>query len=331
MANEGMWQKEKGSTSLQQMNSSEPDYYDILQVSPDAEREVIEAAYRRLARKYHPDVNDDPAAAVRMKGLNAAFEILGNPDKRAAYDLGRRASGSDRPEPNQPRSSAEANADRRPISRYPGRRIAVVALGVLIGLAIGIPTAVLTIRDAGSGGGAGALATTVNHVFLPTSPLLGTSQPTAAHASAIQATPVPTALPIGSGLGAFVEFAQAWWHHGFAVSIEGDGTASASWRTYKLCSTNDPSPACDVMTGNEITPAGLGTLLFTRMEGQTAYGQVATSNDAGVLAPGESVSLTLLPYDMALLHRVSSETKLCGPNFARLAPKSLLDSAPCGA
>ena len=62
------------------------DYYAILQVSPSAEQEVIEAAYRRLARKYHPDVYSGPDAAHRMRELNEAYEILGDPRRRAEYD-----------------------------------------------------------------------------------------------------------------------------------------------------------------------------------------------------------------------------------------------------
>lgn len=69
--------------------SREPDYYAVLQVDPRAETEVIEAAYRRLAAKYHPDVNHSPEALQRMKLLNAGFEVLSNPEKRKAYDLSR--------------------------------------------------------------------------------------------------------------------------------------------------------------------------------------------------------------------------------------------------
>lgn len=72
---------------------SDPDYYEILQVHPDAEWEVIEAAYRRLARKYHPDVNKEAGAQQRMRELNAAFEVLGNPILREDYDR-RRSYGS---------------------------------------------------------------------------------------------------------------------------------------------------------------------------------------------------------------------------------------------
>jgi len=64
----------------------EPDYYKILQVHPTAEPEVIEAAYRRLARKYHPDVNQDPAAAERMRDLNEAYDLLSDPNERSEYD-----------------------------------------------------------------------------------------------------------------------------------------------------------------------------------------------------------------------------------------------------
>lgn len=61
------------------------DYYKILQVDPSAEQEVIKAAYNRLSRKYHPDVNKGPAANERMKDINEAFETLGDPEKRKRY------------------------------------------------------------------------------------------------------------------------------------------------------------------------------------------------------------------------------------------------------
>jgi curved DNA-binding protein CbpA len=65
------------------------DPYKILQVDSEAEDEVITAAYRRLARKYHPDVAPDPESATRMAAINAAFELIGEPTKRAAYDRDR--------------------------------------------------------------------------------------------------------------------------------------------------------------------------------------------------------------------------------------------------
>lgn len=63
------------------------DAYGILQVDSDAEDDVIKAAYRRLARKYHPDLADGTEAAVRMTEINRAWELIGEPDARAAYDL----------------------------------------------------------------------------------------------------------------------------------------------------------------------------------------------------------------------------------------------------
>jgi curved DNA-binding protein CbpA len=65
------------------------DFYRTLQIDPDAEPEVVAAAYRKLAAKYHPDVNDTPEAQERMRELNVAHEVLGDPNKRAEYDRSR--------------------------------------------------------------------------------------------------------------------------------------------------------------------------------------------------------------------------------------------------
>jgi curved DNA-binding protein CbpA len=62
------------------------DPYKILQVDSEAEDEVIQAAYRRLARKYHPDLAASPDAANRMAAINAAWELIGEPAKRKAFD-----------------------------------------------------------------------------------------------------------------------------------------------------------------------------------------------------------------------------------------------------
>ena len=63
------------------------DPYKILQVSPEAEEEIIAAAYRSLARKYHPDANFGRAQDDRMKDINWAYGILRNPTKRKEWDL----------------------------------------------------------------------------------------------------------------------------------------------------------------------------------------------------------------------------------------------------
>jgi molecular chaperone DnaJ len=62
------------------------DYYETLGVSRDADKEEIKRAYRRLARKYHPDVNKEPGAEERFKEINRAYEVLSEPDVRARYD-----------------------------------------------------------------------------------------------------------------------------------------------------------------------------------------------------------------------------------------------------
>jgi curved DNA-binding protein CbpA len=64
------------------------DPYKTLQVDSEAEDEVIQAAYRRLARKYHPDVAGDDAAE-RMAAINAAWDLIGEPEARRQYDSDR--------------------------------------------------------------------------------------------------------------------------------------------------------------------------------------------------------------------------------------------------
>lgn len=63
------------------------DLYRILQVDHLAEPEVIEGAYKRLSRKYHPDTNKDTGAEAKMKLINQAYQILSDPEKRREYDL----------------------------------------------------------------------------------------------------------------------------------------------------------------------------------------------------------------------------------------------------
>jgi curved DNA-binding protein CbpA len=73
-----------------------PDPYKVLQVDPEADPEVIQAAYRRLAQKYHPDLAADGDAARRMVAINDAWAILRDPETRAAFDR-RRALGARKP------------------------------------------------------------------------------------------------------------------------------------------------------------------------------------------------------------------------------------------
>ena len=87
------------------------DAYKILQVDPEAEHEVIQAAYRRLARTHHPDLSAGPDAAVRMAAINAAWRLVGTAAARAAYDRSRAGL----PDPGRARG-AQA---RRPAHTHP--------------------------------------------------------------------------------------------------------------------------------------------------------------------------------------------------------------------
>lgn len=62
------------------------DYYQIIDVPRDATQDDIKRAYRKLARKYHPDVSKEPEAETRFKEIGEAYEVLKDPEKRAAYD-----------------------------------------------------------------------------------------------------------------------------------------------------------------------------------------------------------------------------------------------------
>lgn len=62
------------------------DYYDVLGVARDASKEDLKRAYRRLARKYHPDVNKEPGAEDHFKEINRAYEVLSEPETRSRYD-----------------------------------------------------------------------------------------------------------------------------------------------------------------------------------------------------------------------------------------------------
>jgi curved DNA-binding protein CbpA len=101
--------------------SDGPDPYKVLQVDPEAEDEVIQAAYRRLAQKYHPDVAPGGDAAARMAAINAAWEILRDPARRASFDLDRRLARREAEAESTPGGARPATAPSpRPAPTGPG-------------------------------------------------------------------------------------------------------------------------------------------------------------------------------------------------------------------
>lgn len=75
---------------------TEKDYYQTLQVDVTATEDQIRKSYRLLVREYHPDVNKDPAATETFKEIQEAYEVLGDPAQRRAYDRMREAGGQDK-------------------------------------------------------------------------------------------------------------------------------------------------------------------------------------------------------------------------------------------
>ncbi|WP_426142986.1 curved DNA-binding protein [Pseudomonas sp. DWP3-1-2] len=73
------------------------DYYKILGVEPTADDKAIKASYRKLARKYHPDVSKEAGAEEKFKEANEAYEVLKSPEKRAEYDELRKYGQQGRP------------------------------------------------------------------------------------------------------------------------------------------------------------------------------------------------------------------------------------------
>jgi magnesium chelatase family protein len=100
-----------------------PDYYEILQVSPQAEPEVIKAAYKGLALKYHPDRNREPEAVKIMRELNEAYEVLSDPERRADYETRRYFNEAETGHQKTPRA-------KRPSKEHDGKELEVATTNV---------------------------------------------------------------------------------------------------------------------------------------------------------------------------------------------------------
>ena len=66
--------------------ASKRDYYEVLGVSKNATKEEIQSAYRKLAKKYHPDINHDPDAPKMFEEVQEAYDVLKDDTKRQQYD-----------------------------------------------------------------------------------------------------------------------------------------------------------------------------------------------------------------------------------------------------
>jgi hypothetical protein len=182
------------------------------------------------------------------------------------------------------------------------------------------------------GGGESEVAIQPSSTALPT--VKATPSPPPPATATVASPPTPTAVPQPSATPApdFTPFAQDWGHHGFGITVTASGEATATWRVYKWCS-DDPTPPCDNMIGNEIISGGHATIVFDRVDGDTAYGRVQDSTDEATLSG--NVSLTLQDYDMSALEYVdlpeSEPIVLCGPDYLQEAPDWLIQQSPCGA
>src|ERR1017187_5800985 len=91
------------------------DYYAALEIGPSADTAEINAAFRRLAWRYHPDRNPAPGATLQFQDINQAHQVLSDPERRAEYDA------QWHPHSREHRRPAPSAA-RKPTHRSPHRR-----------------------------------------------------------------------------------------------------------------------------------------------------------------------------------------------------------------
>ena len=121
------------SVSIEHMTES--NLYRILQVDPNADHDVVDAAYRRLAHKYHPDKSGPEASEEHMRQLNHAYEVISDPDKRCEYDRQvavqeERATGeSNRRHQASSDARSSESALQAAVRRVPSRRRVTVGGG----------------------------------------------------------------------------------------------------------------------------------------------------------------------------------------------------------
>jgi hypothetical protein len=117
------------------------DYYKTLMVHPEADTEIIKAAYRRLAQLYHPDVYKKDDAEERMKEINEAYEVLLDPEKREIYDREQRVPLTESMRTKHNRTTSGADEPSPGSSALFGRHadlLKIIALTFVISLVAGL-------------------------------------------------------------------------------------------------------------------------------------------------------------------------------------------------
>ncbi len=222
-----------------------PDYYAVLGVTPDADEAVIRAARRALIRKFHPDhAGDQPEAADRTLAINQAWAVLGDPNRRIAYDLERVAQPLD----DGPRFAWSDTPYPVPPRRGLGTTLMLIAVFVGLPLAAltlpGVPGQVAAMLPGGDGtraaGFARASLNQVRRLFTPAelgaANAAGRPRPTAAD-PAIDARHVQRAA---------VQFVRASRRGASGIAAYGAACAQraetlATWESQDFCTAFDLS------------------------------------------------------------------------------------------
>jgi curved DNA-binding protein CbpA len=117
------------------------DYYKTLMVHPEADTEIIKAAYRRLAQLYHPDVYRERDAEARMKEINEAYETLLDPEKRFHYDRERRLQSiqteAPAPSPPPPAVTPKLRSTVSPLWKHRDL-LKIIAISFVVSLIVGL-------------------------------------------------------------------------------------------------------------------------------------------------------------------------------------------------